>query len=120
MKKADKSIQIQLNLEDLVAKEKLVEENAQLRKQVTSLLNEIERLKQMLTIETKSVSQPTVILDEPPSPVQRPHSKLVTKQSSIEDKISCFRSYFKGRDDEFALRGMDRTGKPANFTQREI
>jgi hypothetical protein len=117
--KANKSNQIQLHLEDLDTNEILVEENAQLRKQVSSLLSEIERLKYMLNIEAKSVSPPTVILDEPPSLIQRPLSKLITKQSSIEDKIACFRDYFKGRDDVFALRGMDRTGKPAYFTQRE-
>lgn len=119
LKNTDKSIQIQLNLEDPDTKERLVEENAQLRKQVSSLLSEIERLKQKLHIETTLASQPAVILDEPPSVVQSPHSKLITKQSAIEDKIACFRDYFKGRDDVFALRGMDRTGKPAYFTQRE-
>lgn len=119
LKKADKSIQIQLNLEDPDTNEKLVAENAQLRKQIASLLSENELLKQTLNIDTKFVSQPIVILDEPPSLVLRPHSKLITKQSSNEDKIACFREYFKGRDDVFALRGIDRTGKPAYFTQRE-
>lgn len=119
MKNADKSNQIQLNLEDPDTNEKLVAENAQLRKQVASLLTENERLKQMLNSEAKLVSPSIVILDEPTSLVQETNSKLITKQSSIEDKISCFRSYFKGRDDVFALRGMDRTGKPAYFTQRE-
>jgi ABC-type sugar transport system ATPase subunit len=90
MKNADKSNQIQLNLEDPDTNEKLVAENAQLRKQVASLLTENERLKQMLNSEAKLVSPSIVILDEPTSLVQETNSKLITKQSSIEDKISCF------------------------------
>lgn len=29
------------------------------------------------------------------------------------------RSYFKGREDVYAVRGFDRTGKPAYFPQKE-
>lgn len=44
---------------------------------------------------------------------------MVTKQSPVEEKMALFRIYFKGREDVYAVRGNDKTGKPAYFPQRE-
>lgn len=43
----------------------------------------------------------------------------VTKKSELQDKIALFRSFFWGREDVYALRGIDKTGKVWYFRARE-
>jgi hypothetical protein len=115
----DKSVQLQLNLDDPTANDKLLIENIQLHKQIAFLQSENKRLNQMLNIGNASTTQPEEICEEHHSNLQFNNVKLITKQSSLDEKIACFRDYFKGREDVYALRGIDRTGKSAYFTQRQ-
>ncbi|MDB5053636.1 MAG: restriction endonuclease subunit, partial [Bacilli bacterium] len=115
----DKSVQLQLNLDDPTTNDKLMKENIQLHKQIAFLQSENKRLYQMLNIENVSTTQREEISDEYHSTFLINNLKLITKQSSLDEKIACFRDYFKGREDVYALRGIDRTGKSAYFTQRQ-
>jgi hypothetical protein len=112
----DKSVQLYLNFEDPGSKDILID---QLYKRIAFLESENKRLNHILNTKTVSLTHPIDICDEPLSKKQIHDSKLISKQSSIEEKIACFRDYFKGREDVYALRGIDRTGKSAYFTQRE-
>jgi superfamily II DNA or RNA helicase len=53
-------------------------------------------------------------VDNPPT-VLHP----VTKRSSINEKVTLFRSYFRGRDDVYAVRGVNRTGKAPYYPKRQ-
>jgi hypothetical protein len=115
----DKSVQLQLNLDDPTTNDKLLKENIQLHKQIAFLQSENKRLSQMLNIESASTPQREEICDEHHSNLHSNNLKLITRQSSLDEKIACFRDYFKGREDVYALRGIDRSGKSAYFTQRQ-
>lgn len=43
----------------------------------------------------------------------------LTKGSHIEDKIALFRSYFKGRDDVYAVRAVNPNGKAPYYPKRQ-
>lgn len=112
--------------------QRLLEENSRLRanieqlqRQNSDLVTEIERLQQLVYSDKRKnvfsgndagVCRNVIDLSETRSPI---HSSSVTRKSSISDKIVLFRSYFKGRQDVYAVRGSDRTRKAAYFTKRK-
>ena len=98
-------------------------ENERLRTQTTSLMEEVERLRQFVI--TAGSAYGLANFDQPP-----PTNALVaecspavlhavTKRSSIDQKVALFRNYFRGRDDVYALRGPERTGKVPYYPQRK-
>ena len=96
-------------------------ENIRLREQYARSLTEIDRLQRIVD----SIIKPNRVLEEklPVTPTSDliEVSKLspeVSKRSSIEEKIACFRDYFKGREDVYAVRGIDKSGKSTYFPKR--
>ncbi|MFC4770147.1 TOTE conflict system archaeo-eukaryotic primase domain-containing protein [Effusibacillus consociatus] len=124
-KRRDESAQLKLDIYDPNEMERLRAENNRLQEQNVKLLTEIEHLKQLIHSEThlEHCSENKTSLELMHEELQ--YSKnpvtlgMVTKQSPIEEKIVLFRDYFKGREDVYAVRGIDKRGKPAYFPQKE-
>jgi superfamily II DNA or RNA helicase len=114
--------QLQLNLNDSMDKESLQAENIRLREQYARSLAEIERLQRIVD----SMSKPNCVSEEHSSVMQTTdliqvskRSPKVTKQSSSEEKVALFRRYFKGREDVYAVRGIDKAGKSTYYPKRQ-
>jgi len=113
-KNDEEPVQLQLDLDNPLKRESLLAENKRLRDQYAKALAEIESLKRLIDpIAAKSISA------EHPHKMPELRTTPVTKQSSIEEKVACFREYFKGREDVYASRGTDKAGKAAYFTKRQ-
>lgn len=100
------SVQQQLNFGGDVENESLWAEIIRLREQYAKALAEIEHLTQIINSSKKtnySSEEQLVVM-------QGSGLVVVTKQSSIEEKVACFRHYFKGREDVYATRGFDKQG----------
>lgn len=91
-------------------------ENERLQAQMASLIEEISRLRQFVTTDnlrltTYNNTSPHV----PPSADEEqnlpPLIHQVTKRSTISEKVALFRSYFRGRDDAYAVRGRNGVAK---------
>lgn len=128
----DDSIQLSFNLLDKGIMEKL---NAQLERMKTQLdqvnaqnaglIQENKLLKEQLrffvnqeNINNRNPSK--VIISEEVPNVSFSDHEAVTKYSSIDQKIKLYRYYFRGRDDVYAVRGIDKQGKPAYFRKRQL
>lgn len=120
-----KAVQMELNLVP-ADYERLQAEVHRLRLENASLQSEVKQLKIRLQAqdgsrenETKSTLPPEP-LKEAEADFERQGSDFnVTKQSELPDKIALFRSFFRGREDVYALRGVDKTGKAGYFRARE-
>ncbi|WP_284286221.1 TOTE conflict system archaeo-eukaryotic primase domain-containing protein [Alicyclobacillus fastidiosus] len=99
-------------------------ENERLQAQAASLIEEINRLRQFVstdnlhvaTFKSSSHSSCTNTNVAESSP---PFSHPVTKRSTISEKVALFRSYFRGRDDVYAVRGAEQTGKAPYYPKRQ-
>jgi hypothetical protein len=122
----EESIQLKLELADPDERSRLEEENRLLRLINAKLTTENERLKLGLESSTPSVIENNtdliLTLENGYQSVNWDYTGnriQVTKRSSIEDKIALFRNYFRGRDDVYAVRGADKSGKAAYYTKRK-
>jgi len=76
----------------------------------TSLKEENERLKKLLGLPSKEiVSSHELIISEPPS-LYSATGTSVTNNSSIEEQITLFRSFFRGREDVYPIRWEGKYG----------
>lgn len=108
--------------------QQVMEERDQLKRQNILLLQENSLLKKRVLqpseaeIAPLSVSENDLILSEqtPLAPRSSQKTAIVTKHSPIEEKVRFYRSLFRGRDDVYAVRGMDKQGKSAYYRKREL
>ncbi|MEB3102817.1 TOTE conflict system archaeo-eukaryotic primase domain-containing protein [Ferviditalea candida] len=108
--------------------QQVTEERDQLKRQNILLLQENSLLKKRVLqpseaeIAPLSVSGNDLILSEqtPLAPRSSQKTATVTKHSTIEEKVRFYRSLFRGRDDVYAVRGMDKQGKTVYYRKREL
>lgn len=113
--------------ENLTLKEEnshLRAENERLQVQVASLIEEISRLRQFMTTgdlneATFENSRHTSCTDINVAESSPAVSHPVTKKSTISEKVALFRSYFRGRDDVYAVRGAEHGGKAPYYPKRQ-
>lgn len=84
----------------------------QMRAEFALVLADNHRLKEMIKTQT-----PQSVSIESDNFMQ--YNIHVTKRSTIEEKIGLYRSYFKGRDDVYAIRSNNKTGKSEYYPKRE-
>ncbi|QSO53012.1 DEAD/DEAH box helicase [Alicyclobacillus curvatus] len=126
------SSQLELDLFDGVEMKRLREENGMLRavsqrlqKQNAELIDEISRLKRLVwssALNNAHVhvdSRAGAVAEDSFEPNTGTHFRSVTKVSHIEDKIALFRSYFKGREDVYAVRAANTIGKVPYYPKRQ-
>ncbi|MDF2921885.1 MAG: type restriction enzyme res subunit, partial [Paenibacillaceae bacterium] len=106
--------------------ERLQAEIHRLQMENTRLLSEVAQLRRLLQAQAsmplaEGVATPTLEQET----VAELHSEgcisysNVTKESPIQDKIALFRSFFRGWEDVYALRGIDKAGKAGYFRARK-
>lgn len=129
-KRAD-SKQLKLAFPELEDNLRLREENGRLRaendrlqKQTASLIEEINRLRQFVTTDnlrlaTYKNSSPHIQAATNEEQNLPPLIHQVTKRSTIREKVALFRSYFRGRDDVYAVQGAERSGKTPYYPKRQ-
>jgi len=124
-KKLEETSQMELSLNDLNETNRLRNEVFQLRAENERLQAEIEKLRRLVKVRGsfEQSSEKNTALQQSITEVTSLDSNAqcfkVTKHSPIFDKVALFRSYFRGRDDVYAVRGVDKSGKPAYFRARE-
>lgn len=69
-----------------------------------------------------SVSENDLNLSEhkPLAPRSSQKTATVTKHSTVEEKVRFYRSLFRGWDDVYAVRGMDKQGRTVYYRKREL
>src|SRR5579875_2109605 len=109
---------VQLLLEE---NRRLSAENQRLRTQTSTLMEELERLRQFVNgiVPHHDVQKGDAELPQGVAVREKPASHMVTKRSRIDEKVALFRSYFKGRDDVYAVRGAERGGKAPYYPKRK-
>jgi len=121
----DGAAQMEFNLNALDENVRLQSENRRLRAENERLLSEIERLRQLLKVgesvhpSLEMNAAPELTIEEQPFFDSTAKWSKVTKHSAISDKVALFRSFFRGRDDVYAVRRLDKSGKPAYFRARD-
>ncbi|MDF2651582.1 MAG: putative helicase [Paenibacillus sp.] len=120
-----KAVQMELNLVP-ADYERLQAEVHRLRLENANLQSEVRQLKNRLQVQdgsrenvATSTLPPETLKEAEADPEQEYSDFNVTKQSDLQDKIALFRSFFRGREDVYALRGVDKTGKAGYFRARE-
>ena len=121
--------QLQLLLPESSDIQKLIEDNRQLkienerlRVQNASLSQELARFQQLVTADSTTPYPEKSPDGHPPKGAVMTHSPVpsrVTKKSTVQEKIALFRSYFRGRDDVYAVRGQERDGKAPYYPKRQ-
>lgn len=124
--------QLELDLFDGVEMKRLREENGMLRAvrqrlqtQNAELIDEINRLKRLVYSSVQNDahaymdSSVGVVSEDASEPNAEIDFCSVTKGSHIEDQIALFRSYFKGREDVYAVRAANASGKAPYYPKRQ-
>lgn len=124
--------QLELDLFDGVEMKRLREENELLRAvsqrlqtQNAELIDEISRLKRLVYSSVRNdahthMNSSMVVVSEGLSELDAGTDfRSVTKGSHIEDKIALFRSCFKGREDVYAVRAANASGKAPYYPKRQ-
>ncbi|QSO47517.1 TOTE conflict system archaeo-eukaryotic primase domain-containing protein [Alicyclobacillus mengziensis] len=96
-------------------------ENKRLRVQNAALSEELARLRQAVIADSAIRYPQETTSDTVPVDTAANLSRVqnqVTKKSAIHDKVVLFRSYFRGRDDVYAVRGREREGKAPYYPKR--
>lgn len=129
-KRRETSVQLSFGFSDAseiervkIEHNRLKSENDQLKAENAILVAENKWLKERLLIftaeDSSNHSDSTIITASETEPVAiLSNGEIVTKQSTIEQKITLYRHYFKGREDVYAVRGMDKKGKTTYYTKR--
>lgn len=125
--------QLELDLFDGVEMKRLREENEMLRAisqrleiQNAELIDEISRLKWLVyssaqnDAHTDMGSSAGIDFKDASEANAGTIFRSVTKQSHIEDKIALFRSYFRGREDVYAVRAANASGKAPYYPKRQF
>lgn len=118
--------------EDLIRQLRQVEaERDRLGRQVALLQEEIKLLKTQSAVQSGPVetdgssrdSEELAVCAAPmatsPGVLSEPECSSITRHSPVEQKIAFYRSLFKGRDDVYAVRGLDKQGKGVYYRKRE-
>lgn len=122
-----KPMQLKLDVHDPQELEQLKSDNKRLKEEIKQLQIENIRLKTKINQITESQEvyreSAEILMNRSPSRVlvENPMNtslSQVTRKSSIEEKVALFRFYFKGRDDVYAVRAVDKKGKTVYFTKR--
>lgn len=124
--------QLELDLFEVGEIRRLREENGMLRAvnqrlqtQNTELKNEINRLQRLVYSSVQEdahahLDSSTARTSEEASESNTVTDfRTVTKRSNIEDKITLFRNYFKGREDVYAVRASNSMGKAPYYPKRQ-
>lgn len=116
-KRRETSVQLSFGFSDASEMERvqieynrLKSKNDQLKAENAILVAENKWLKELLLIftaeDSSNHSDSTIIAASETEPVAiLSNGEIVTKQSIIEQKITLYRHYFKGREDVYAVRG---------------
>jgi len=93
--------------------------------QNAELIDEISRLQRLVYSSVQNDahahtdSSVSVVSEDASEPYAGTHFRSVTKGSHIEDKIALFRSCFKGREDVYAVRAANASGKAPYYPKRQ-
>jgi superfamily II DNA or RNA helicase len=101
----------------LIAYNILIKENEELKKEVERLRTENNYLKSLLMpkdpqIEESITEANTYLVKE--DILQEGH--IVTKESGINEKLALYKSLFKGREDVYALRWVNKDGTKSGYS----
>ena len=126
------SVQLELNLFEVDESRRLREENGMLRvvnqrlqTQNVELIDEINRLQQLIYSSMPKDAHEHLdssmehISEEASESNPGTDFRTVTRRSNIEDKIALFRNYFKGREDIYAVRAANVSGKVPYYPKRQ-
>lgn len=95
----------------------LIIENEQLKKEIEALKNENSYLKSLLYIKDRQEERAITKIEV--SEIKEDVAELrcvVTKDSSIDEKLALFKSLFKGREDVYALRWCNKEGSKSSYS----
>lgn len=91
----------------------LIIENQQLRKEIEDLKKENSYLKSLLKLDSEEYS--IVSTDE--SVVDVPNqNQIISRESDIKQKLVLFANLFKGREDVYALRWVNKDGSKSGYS----